>query len=136
MVLDVCDGERAGRARQRCVVALSLEETLIEVWRQTLVENAKKVVLGSNQYVVRHTPKLGLRQVDFMFQSHEIRGLEQNPGTKSRWAALAREGKKVMQFLCDGRYTANVTAGKVTLYSRHARASADPVNSSPAAWMA
>ena len=97
---------------------LSLEEALIEVWRQTLVENAKAVELGSERYSVRRTPKRGLRQVDFVFEGNEIRGLEQNPQTKSRWAQMARSGKKVMQFLSEGRYVANVVDGKVTLYAR------------------
>ena len=48
-----------------------------------------------------------------MFEGKEIRGLEQNPQTKSRWAQLARSGKKVMQFLSEG-YVANVVDGKVT----------------------
>jgi hypothetical protein len=37
-----------------------------------------------------------------MFDGNEIRGLEQNPETKSLWAQLARSGKKVMQFLSEG----------------------------------
>lgn len=97
---------------------LSFEQVLIEVWRQALVENAKVVELGSKRYPVRSTPKRGLRQVDFVFEGKEIRGLEQNPQTKSRWAQLARSGKKVMQFLSEGRYVANVVDGKVTLYGR------------------
>ena len=97
---------------------LSLEETLIEVWRQVLVENAKVIVLGSERYPVRRTPKRNLRQVDFEFNGNEIRGLEQNPDTKSRWAQMARSGKKVMQFLSGVRYLANVVDGKVTLYGR------------------
>ena len=97
---------------------LSFEQSLIEVWRQALVENAKSVVLGSHVYPVRRTPKSGLRQVDFIVDGEDIRGLEQNPSTKSRWAALARSGKKVMQFLQDGRYLANIVDGKVTIYSR------------------
>ena len=94
----------------------SFEETLIEVWRQALVENAKAVELGTERYPVRRTPKRGLRQVDFVFDGNEIRGLEQNPQTKSRWAQMARSGKKVMQFLSEGRYVANVVDGKVTFY--------------------
>jgi hypothetical protein len=95
---------------------LSLEEALTEVWRQALVENAKLILLGSERYPVRRTPKKGLKQVDFGFDGNEIRGLEQNPQTKSRWAQLARSGKKVMQFLSEGRYVANVVDGKVTVY--------------------
>ena len=95
---------------------LSLEQALIEVWRQALVENTNVVELGTERYPVRRTPKRGLRQVDFEFDGNEIRGLEQNPETKSQWAQLARSGKKVMQFLSDGRYVANVVDGKVTFY--------------------
>jgi hypothetical protein len=62
-------------------VKSSFEETLIEVWRQALVENAKTVQLGTESYPVRRTPKRGLRQVDFTFEGNEIRGLEQNPQT-------------------------------------------------------
>ena len=98
----------------------SFEQTLIEVWRQALVENAKVVELGKERYPVRKTPKRGLRQVDFVFDGNEIRGLEQNPVTKSRWAQMARSGKKVMQFLSEGRYVANVVDGKITLYGRRA----------------
>ncbi|MGH9739391.1 MAG: hypothetical protein ACRD4X_12530 [Candidatus Acidiferrales bacterium] len=95
---------------------LSFEEALIDVWRQTLIENAKTVKLGGSRYPVRRTPKRGLRQVDFIFEGNEIRGLEQNPDTKSRWAQMARSGKRVMQFLSEGRYVAVVADGKVTLY--------------------
>ena len=97
---------------------LSLEEALTQVWRQTLVENAKVVVQGTERYPVRLTPKRGLRQGDFVFDGNEIRGLEQNPETKSRWAQMARSGKKVMQFLSEGRYVANVVDSKVTPYGR------------------
>src|ERR1700676_1693131 len=43
-------------------------------------------------------------------------GLEQNPQTKSRWAQMARSGKKMMQFLSEGRYVAKVVDGKVKFY--------------------
>jgi len=96
----------------------SFDQTLIEVWRQTLVENAMVVELGKERYAVRRTSKHKLRQVDFVFDGTEIRGLEQNPQTRSQWAQLARSGNKVMQFLSEGRYVANVVDGKVTLYRR------------------
>jgi hypothetical protein len=96
----------------------SFEQTLIDVWRQALVQNAEVVVLGTERYPVRLTPKHRLRQIDFVFDSNEIRGLQQNPETKSRWAQMARAGKKVMQFLSEGRYVANVVDGKVTQYGR------------------
>jgi hypothetical protein len=96
----------------------SLEQTLVDVWRQVLVKNATAVELGGKRYSVRTTPRKGLRQVDFTLNGNEMRALEQNPDTKSRWAQMARSGKKVMQFLSEGRYVANVVDGKVTLYGR------------------
>ncbi len=96
----------------------SFEQTLVDVWRQVLVEKASVVKLGGQRYSVRITPRKGLRQVDFIFDGNDIRGLEQNPETKSRWAQMARSGKKVMQFLSEGRYVANVVDGKVTLYGK------------------
>jgi hypothetical protein len=98
----------------------SFEQTLVDVWRQTLVENASVIELGGKRYSVRVTPRKNLRQVDFMFDGNEIRGLEQNSETKSLWAQLARRGKKVMQFLSEGIYIANVVDGKVNRYGRSA----------------
>jgi hypothetical protein len=96
----------------------SFEQVLSEVWRQTLVENADAVVLGAEHYPIHQTPKSRLCQVDFVFNGNKVRGLEQNPATKSRWAQMARSGKKVMQFLAEGRYVANVADGKMTSYGK------------------
>ena len=82
------------------------------------MENADVVELGSEPHPVRRTRKRQLRQVDFILDGNEMRGLEQNPETKSHWAQMARSGKKVMQFLRGGVYVANVADGKVTLYQR------------------
>jgi len=65
-------------------VNLSFEHTLVEVWRQAFVDDAKFVELGNDRYPVRITPRHKLRQVDFVFDGNGIRGLEQNPETKSR----------------------------------------------------
>ena len=100
----------------------NFEETLISVWRQALVEDRKTVTLEGVQYPVRPTSRSKLREVDFRFEEQTLRGLEQNPNTNSRWAQLAREGKKVMQFLSDGRYVANVVDGKLQFYGRRDRA--------------
>jgi hypothetical protein len=113
-LLKVCLADQ----RNAAAMKLSFEQVLVEVWRQSLVENAKTVGLGSERYSVRRTPKKGLRQVDFVFEGNEIRGLEQNPETKSRWAQMALSGKRVMQFLSEGRYVANVVDGKVNFYGR------------------
>ena len=77
----------------RFAVELSFEQAMIDVWRQVLAENAKVVELGTGRYPVRQTPKSRLRQVDFVFDGNNIRGLEQNPKTKSggpNWHGLAR----------------------------------------------
>ena len=94
----------------------SLEETLISVWRQALVEESRTVTLESESYPVRRTSRSRLREVDFEFEGQRFRGLEQNPKTRSRWAQLTREGKKVMQFLINRKYIANVVDGKVQFY--------------------
>jgi hypothetical protein len=95
----------------------TFDDTLIEVWRQTLAEGLKTVTLDSGSYPVRTTPSKRLRQVDFEHDGESLRGLEQNLKTKSRWAMLARKGAKVMQFLRAGEYIAVVVDGKVTHYS-------------------
>jgi hypothetical protein len=100
-----------GRARE-------LDEALVSVWKQALVEGKKQVSLGSRTFAVRKTAKRGLLQIDFEAAGQELRGLEQNPDTKSRWAQLARKGAKVMQFLSGGRYLAVVVDGKITHYTR------------------
>jgi hypothetical protein len=91
-----------------------LDETFLSVWRQALLEHKKRIILGDDSYPVQHTAKNKLAQVDFDFARQRIRGLEQNPATASRWAQLARNGAKVMQFLVAGRYIAAVSDGKVT----------------------
>jgi hypothetical protein len=96
----------------------SFEETLIEVWRQALVENSEAVKLRTERYPVTRSKAKRLRQVAFAFDGNTIMGIEQNPKTKSRWAVIARSGKKVMQFIQDGRYVAVVADGKVTLYGK------------------
>jgi len=99
-------------------MAVTLEEVLISVWRQALIENARTITLESGRFPVRRTSRSKLREVDFEFAGQKLRGLEQNPNTNSRWAQLAREGKKVMQFLNGGKYIANVVDGKVKFYGR------------------
>jgi hypothetical protein len=101
-------------------MAASLEEILISVWRQTLVEDSKTVTVDGRQSPVRRTSRSRLREVDFQFEGHGLRGLEQNPETASRWARLAREGKKVMQFLRERRYIAVVVDGTVHFYGKTA----------------
>ncbi len=99
---------------------MTLEEALISVWRQALEENLNLVEVGAQRFSVRRTQRKRLRQVDFEFEGQALRGLEQNPETKSPWAELARGGQKVMQFLSAGRYIGNVAEGRLTLYKKSA----------------
>lgn len=99
---------------------MSFKETLISVWKQSLVDGAENVRLNGRLFPVRKTPRQHLRQVDFDLDGTPVRGLEQNPETSSRWAQLAKQGQVVMQFLSKGRYFANVADGKVNFYSRKA----------------
>jgi hypothetical protein len=94
----------------------SLEETLISVWKQALVDEGDVVKLGFERYLLTRSKAKMLRQIIFAVDGNSIIGIEQNPKTKSRWAVMARAGKKVMQFIQDGRYIAVVADGKVTLY--------------------
>ncbi|HEX9760426.1 MAG TPA: hypothetical protein VGA40_05885 [Candidatus Acidoferrales bacterium] len=97
---------------------MTLEEALVSVWRQVLEENANLVELAGQRFPVQRTAKKRLRQVDFTFAGEEMRGIEQNPSTRSRWAEMARGGHRVMQFTSAGRFFANVVDGKVTFYRK------------------
>ncbi len=99
-------------------LSMTLEETLVAVWRQILVEGAGAAEIDGVKYPAQRTSTSRLWQVDFNFEGHPLRGIEQNPKTKSRWAQLARSGKRVMQFLDGGRYLAVVADGKATLYGK------------------
>ena len=94
-------------------MAFSFEEILVEVYKQLFNSNAGVVKLGTHRYPVRRSRVHHLRQVDFFFDGHGMRGIEQNKGTNNRWAAMVRSGKKVAQFLSDGRYVACVVDGKI-----------------------
>src|SRR6266404_7793709 len=94
--------------------------SLMEIgcFESVLQGNKKTVTLENQSLPLRSTAKRKLKQIDFQFEGRELRGLEQNPDTKSRWAAMARNGKKVMQFLEGGRYIAVVADGKAHFYPR------------------
>jgi len=96
---------------------MSLAETLVSVWQQTLVEERKAVELDGRSYSVGQTRSRRLRTVDFEYAEHHITGIEQNPETASKWAALARQGQRVMRFSSEGRYFANIAEGELLRYS-------------------
>jgi hypothetical protein len=95
---------------------MNLSEVLISVWRQSMTDLLPYVDVNGHRYPVQITSRHRLKQIDFEFEGKPLRALEQNPATKSRWAAMARSGSKVMQFLQDGRYIAVVCDGKLKLY--------------------
>ena len=95
----------------------AIDDAFLSVWRQALMEQKKIVVLGNSTFSVRRTAKHRLAQIDFEVDGVEFCGLEQNPHTKSRWAKMAREGAKVMQFLYAGRYVGAVADGVLKHYS-------------------
>lgn len=101
--------------------ASSIGDALISVWRQALVEQTKIVSVGDVTFSVRRTNKHRLAQIDFEVDGVAFRGLEQNPQTKSRWAKMAREGAKVMQFLRAGRYVGVVADGVLKHYGSSER---------------
>ena len=100
---------------------MTLGEALVEVWRQGLEAGKDTVELEGERFRVRRT-RGGLRIVSFragppgQAGSHGFDGIEQNPQTSSRWAQLAREGKRIMQFSVNRRYVANVCEGKLLRY--------------------
>lgn len=96
---------------------MTLGEKLISAWQQALVEGKDAVQLGDESYPVTVFRAKNLRSVEIAYDGLQITGIEQNPKTGSRWAALAREGKRIMQFRCKGRYVANVCEGKLMRYS-------------------
>ena len=95
---------------------MTLGETLVEVWRQTLVDQQTWLQLEERRYLVGATRSKRLRAVDFDCASLPLSGIEQNPATTSAWAAQARQGKRVMQFTHQRRYVANVCEGKLLRY--------------------
>jgi hypothetical protein len=93
----------------------TIKKALVSVWRQVMVDDFAVVVLDDHAWLVKRTTRRRLRRVDFQFDGKNIRGLEQNPDRKSRWAQAARAGGKVTQFLADTGYIAVVVDGQVHL---------------------
>jgi hypothetical protein len=85
----------------------SFDNVLVAVWRPS-TRGADVVKLGSERYLFTRSKAKMVRHVIFTGDGNSIVGIEQNPKTKTRWAAMARAGKKVMQFIQDGRYVAVV----------------------------
>jgi len=98
---------------------MTLGQTLISAWQQSLADGKEEVELGGESFRVTVFRAKKLRSVNFRYGELGIIGIEQNPKTGSRWAVLAREGKRIMQFRCEGRYVANVCEGTMTVTRRN-----------------
>jgi hypothetical protein len=95
---------------------MTLGDALISAWQQALREGRDSIELEGETYPVTVSRAKGLRMVEFDLGPHHMVGIQQNPKTESRWAELARQGNRIMQFRCKGRYVANVCEGKLLRY--------------------
>jgi hypothetical protein len=95
---------------------MTLGDVMVDVWRQSLVDGLLEIEIDNRMYRVTRTRNQGLRVVSFPYQGHVVEGIEQNPQKTSRWAKLAQQGKRIMQFSSNGRFVANVCEGRLTRY--------------------
>ena len=95
---------------------MTLSELVVDIYRQALVEDLPEVTVQGRRCRVTHTRAQGLRVVSFVYEGHTIEGIEQNPQKTSRWAKLAQEGKRIMQFRIQRRYIGNVCEGQLLRY--------------------
>ena len=95
---------------------MTLSEVLVAVWREALAEGATQVEVAGVRHPVARTRNQRLRVVTFSLEDRQIEGIEQNPNTTSRWAKLAQQGQRIMQFSSNGRYIANVCERRLTRY--------------------
>jgi hypothetical protein len=96
--------------------SVTLAEVMVQVWQQSLVDGAVEVEVDGRRHRVDRTRRQGLRFVTFSYDEFAIEGIEQNPEKASRWAKLAQDGKRIMQFRVRGRYVANVCEGTLMRY--------------------
>ncbi len=95
---------------------MPMGELLVSVWRQALVDGKEEPEIGGARVRVTSTRAQGLKVVAFTVEERVVEGIEQNPRTASRWAKLAQEGQRIMQFRIQGRSVANVCEGKLLRY--------------------
>ena len=95
---------------------MTLAEQLVSVCQQVMRDGRDDVELAGHRYRVGRTRAQGLRYVEFVYGDATVEGIEQNPARASRWAKLAQEGQRIMQFSCRRRYFANVCEGRVLRY--------------------
>jgi hypothetical protein len=96
---------------------MGLGEVLVAVWHQIFIRGVADVTVGRRRFPAGFTTLRHLRTVEIPHGRYRLFGIEQNPRTSSRWAKLARQGKRIMQFSYRGRYVANVCEGELYRYS-------------------
>jgi hypothetical protein len=96
---------------------MTLKETLLAVWNQVLVEERSVLDLGGERAKVKETRSKHLRSVQFAYDGRVLDAIEQNHRTGSRWAKLAQEGNRIMQFSYRGQYIGNVCEGRLLRYA-------------------
>jgi hypothetical protein len=97
-------------------MAVTIDDAFVSVWQQMLIDGKPEVVLGRRRFPVRWIRSKQLRAADIVVGQRTFSAIEQNPGTSSRWAALAREGKRILQIKHDNRFVANVCEGRILHY--------------------
>jgi len=96
----------------------ALSDMLVSIWQQMLEQEAPRVEVAGQRLTVQRTRAQHLRFVEFLYDGRSIEGIEQNPNTASRWAKLAQEGHRIVQFRCGRQYIANVCDGTLLRYPR------------------
>ena len=94
----------------------TLSGVMIHAWQAVLVDGQSTVMIQGQSRPVTRTRSQGLRIVSFVYEGHQIDGIEQNPEKTSQWAKLAQEGKRIMQFRSKGRFIGNVCEGRLLRY--------------------
>ncbi len=74
----------------------------------------KTIQVEDTSYKVGILHPSGLRYID----AEGYRFIEQNPKKSSKWAKMAKDGKKIVWIFKHGRYHAKVIDGKFTLLEK------------------
>ncbi len=74
----------------------NLEKLALRIYK-AMFEGKKSVDVEGKEYLIHRTSKTGLRVV----YAGEVRFIEQNPEKASQWAAMAKEGHRIMWVIKD-----------------------------------
>jgi len=74
---------------------------------EAIFSNQDSIMIEGEEYYMERTPRANLR----FFKIEGYSFLEQNPGTSSNWAKMAREGSQIMWVMKGRRYIGQVRDG-------------------------